>query len=303
MVSDVKDILEKIDSNGIWAVKLLKIRSSNRAGLSYMAREIKFSPDEIVKNHIDELVERYVGKDNAIGKYTTVAEYDGTTDASTIYTLDSNNCLINEANILLMDALADADQESDPTKEKYSAYVIVGTVEEKRIYLFSMQSPFVNMKRKHVWDNSTFRRFTDPVLSLKLNIDVLIYDKKVYMFSMSGENLFNMDRAYKAVCTDCIIQIKQSGILLEDGLFENVASAGSNPRRFVSFNKHYLDLLKDKNVRKKIGKKFDIPMREGRFDTKQDGTADKIVKLLCKKGMLDPFDDIPVEVSGSKKWS
>ena len=30
---------------------------------------------------------------------------------------------------------------------------------------------------------------------------------------------------------------------------------------------------------------------------------EKIVKLLCGKGMVDPFDDIPMEVSGSKNWS
>lgn len=32
------------------------------------------------------------------------------------------------------------------------------------------------------------------------------------------------------------------------------------------------------------------------------GAADKLVKLLCDRGMVDPFDNNPMEVSSSKKW-
>ncbi len=32
------------------------------------------------------------------------------------------------------------------------------------------------------------------------------------------------------------------------------------------------------------------------------GAADKIVKILCSRGMVDPFDQNPMEVSSSKKW-
>lgn len=41
---------------------------------------------------------------------------------------------------------------------------------------------------------------------------------------------------------------------------------------------------------------------ENRFDTSVDGAADKIVKLLCNKGMVDPFKNVAVEVSGAKQW-
>ncbi len=303
MVSDVKSIIEKIDGNGTWSIKLLKIHSSVREGLSYMAREIFINPHDQVKYHVEDLRARYVGQQNAIGKYNTVAEYDGTTDAATIYTLDRDNDLIKDSYLKLMYALANADHESDISNEKYSAYVISGIVENKPIHMFSMVSPLVNMKKKYIFEKSTFSRIDRPVLSLRLSFDALIYDGIVYMFTMAAENLFNMERAYKAVCADCIDGIEHSGILIETEKFKKVASSGSNPRRFVSYSHSYLERLKNQKTRERIGKKFDIPMKDGLFDTEQDGAADKIVRLLCKKGMVDPFEDTAVEVSGSKKWS
>lgn len=51
-----------------------------------------------------------------------------------------------------------------------------------------------------------------------------------------------------------------------------------------------------------MSKKFSIPLDGDKFDMSQPGAADKLVKLLCDRGMVDPFDDNPMEVSSSKKW-
>ena len=51
-----------------------------------------------------------------------------------------------------------------------------------------------------------------------------------------------------------------------------------------------------------MAKKFNIPLDGDKFDTTQQSAAEKIVKLLCDRGMVDPFDDNPMEVAGSKKW-
>ena len=45
-----------------------------------------------------------------------------------------------------------------------------------------------------------------------------------------------------------------------------------------------------------------LPLLEGKFDTTQNGVSEKLVKLLCNKGMVDPFDDLPMEVSSPRKW-
>ena len=303
MLNGIREILSKLDNVGIWSIKLLKLHSSAREGFSCAAREIKFESEEALRHHVEDIKVKYLGNKPLIEKYQDVREYDGTTEEDIIYELDAKNDLIKESYEIVMSSLVDADHEGDPLKDKYSAYALSGVINNKPIYLFSMQSPFVNMQKKYLLDKTTFKKIDKPVLSLRLNIDVLIYDDKVYFFSMSGEKLFNMERAYKIVCDYRISDVVESGILVENEEFKKIASAGTNPRRLVSFNTEYLERLKNKKTREKIAKKFDIPIREGKFDTEQDGAADKLIRVLCKKGMVDPFDSEPMEVSGTRSWS
>lgn len=102
-----------------------------------------------------------------------------------------------------------------------------------------MQSPFVNMKRKHWWDGKKFVEMTTPVLALRMSADVIFYDNSAYLMTMAGENLFQLERAYKKVSSFCIKQVNESGILADIDTFESVASSGNNPRKFVSYNKAY----------------------------------------------------------------
>lgn len=51
-----------------------------------------------------------------------------------------------------------------------------------------------------------------------------------------------------------------------------------------------------------MARKFNIPLDGDKFDTTQDDAVDKIVKLLCDRVMVNPFDEYPMEVAGSKKW-
>lgn len=159
------------------------------------------------------------------------------------------------------------------------------------------------MKRKHWWDGKKFVEMTTPVLALRMSADVIFYDNSAYLMTMAGENLFQLERAYKKVSSFCIKQVNESGILADIDTFESVASSGNNPRKFVSYNKAYLEKLNNKKTREKMGRKFDIPLKDGKFDTTDKKTSEKVIKLLCKKGMLDPFEDSPVEVSSAIAWS
>ena len=81
--------------------------------------------------------------------------------------------------------------------------------------------------------------------------------------------------------------------------------SGHNPRKFVSFNDKRLEVLKKKSERIKYAKMFSIPLDESgnKFDVTAEGAAEKLVKFLCNKGMLDPIEQNAVEVDGAKKWS
>lgn len=64
----------------------------------------------------------------------------------------------------------------------------------------------------------------------------------------------------------------------------------------------YLKKLENSDDRRRLAEKFGLPLLEGKFDTTQNGVSEKLVKLLCNKGMVDPFDDLPMEVSSPRKW-
>lgn len=187
-----------------------------------------------------------------------------------------------------------------------TASVLVGQFERDEtiipIKLISMQNPITMLKHRFMQNKGAFQELDKKVLTLRPTIDVLIYGNEVYLFTLNGENLFNMERSYKVLCSDYIAKVQESEIVVNIEKFSSVAGSGHNPRRFVSYNQSHLEKLKNASTRRKIATKFSIPMDGGKFDTNQEGVTEKIVKILCDKGMVDPFESLPMEVPSAKKW-
>lgn len=290
-----------------WSIQLLRIKTSKNKGTEYASISINLTPQGKLKDVVGEITEHFVAGENyELKSYLRVQDYDGTTEGNVIYKLNAQNSLISEEYDALINALANSEQEADPLSQKLQAYVIMGDIEigdEKiGIKMISMQNPITILKHKFFHENNTFKEIESKVLSLRPAFDVLILNDEIYFFSMAGEKLFNMDRAYKAVCENKVAMLEESGILFDSSVFGNVARTGHHPRMFVSFNEKRYQRLKNKKERKRYAELFEIPMKEGKFDTSETEAADKLVRLLCNKGMVDPFEDLPVEVSGARKW-
>ena len=242
-----------------------------------------------------------------MNSFTDILEYDGSTMEHSIYKLDKGNQLISEEYNVLMEALAKPDTEVDPFEFGAKAYVLCGSIKPDemkthRIKLISIQKPVTTLKYKFLRSKGKFKEIKDKIITLRTTIDVIISDEIVYMLTLAGENLFNMERAYKKICSDKLKKIRECNIITDIDSFNDIASKGNNPRKFVSFNDKHLQELKNLENRKRIAKKFSIPMVVDKFDTTEPEVAEKLIKLLCNRGMVDPFDDTPKEVSGSKKW-
>lgn len=302
-LDEIKEIIDKLDNCETWSVNMLKFKSTEREGYSCFAREIKFRSNKELMNYISSIKENYIGKKSLLEKYIEIREYDGSTEGNVIYELDINSELVKDSYEKIMHALLHADQEMDPFRKKYDGYVLSGNLMGKEIHLFKIHSPFVNLENRYILDNSFFSKIKGPILSLMLTVDVMIYGEKIFLFKISVENLFNMEKAYKAKSENCINEIIDSGIVEGIELFQKFASSGQNPRRFIKYDASHLEELKNEDVRKRIGVKFSIPMKEGKYIIEDEESVDKLIKVLCKRGMLDPFDDAPMEVSGSKNWS
>lgn len=309
-IEKVKNIFASLSTCPVWSIQLLQIHTTKRNGTSYVGREVILSPEGTLSGFVSEISTRYISGEKAVlNSYNDIREYDGSTMDQTIYKLDKSNPLISEEYDALLEAIAQPDTEADPLNPlefKAKAYVLRGIItiddEETPVKLISMQNPVTSLRHRFFRSSGTFKEITDKVITLRTSIDVVIFDGTVYMLTLAGENLFNMERAYKAVCAEKLQIISSYDIVTDFEAFSANAGKGHNPRKFVSFNDNHLQKLENIRSRKRIAEKFSIPMDGDKFDTSDPDAADKLVKLLCDRGMVDPFDDNPMEVAGSKKW-
>lgn len=307
MLQEIKQILQNLTSATNWSVCVLQITSSTINGTKYLSREIILEPAGKTEEFISEIANRYIGEKGCFDSlFNDVSEYDGSANGKTIYWLKSDSQLIEKEYNDLIASLSTPNREINPFEMKTRASVISGTIktedETVPIKLISMQNPITLMKHRYLHSNGKFKELSDKVLTLRPTIDVMIVGETIYLFTLAGENLFNMERSYKALSNDYIAQIGNTGIIANIECFNAVASTGHNPRRFVSYNQAHLEKLKNVRTRKRIAEKFSIPLKDGLFDASGDGAAERIVKILCNKGMVDPFENMPMEVPSAKKW-
>ncbi len=311
-LEQMKNLLANLNSVTDWSIQLMKFKHSSASISTYFCRNIVLEPTGKVREIVERITSTYINSPkNKMDEYIAMQEYNGTTDSQIIYTIAINNGLIADEYLALINGISEPDNEVNIFEMKSNAYLIHGTLSgvengvevTKPIKLISMQNPLTSLKNKFFSSNGTFKEITDKVLNLRPMFDVLIYDGTIYMFTLAGEKLFNMERAYKSVCANKVTEVIGCDFITDNDSFSNTALTGHNPRRFISFNQSRLEQLKDSSKRTALASKFEIPLTDGKFDTTQEGASDKLIRLLCNKGMIDPFEDVPVEVSNAKSWS
>lgn len=305
MIKEITEILNSADKIDNWSINLVKINVTKREGVKYYVEELSDFDENGILKTLKEIVQIYTNGEKA-SLYSDIEEYNSDTISNVIYKMDITNELIKDTYDLFISALSNPDRENDPIKNKYDCYVLKSSIEENGedipIKFIFMKNPIKVLKNKFIKLGEKYKEITDTVIGLELSIDMIAYGNTIYFFNNSGEKLFNMERAYKTVCKEKIEEIKDMGIVSDIESFMNVANSGHNPKKFISFNKENLRLLNDDKMKDNISAKFNIPLINGKFDTTNDEVSKKLIKLLCDKGKIDPFNNKPVEVAGAKEW-
>lgn len=306
-VEELKQVFLSMDPSDSWDIQLLQIKSGETDVAVYAARDIVLEPEGSLGNLVREIQKRYAESERSLlNSFSEVAEYDTSAISTTIYRLDGNNRLIQEQYRNLLNAMGKPEREESLNTFEAKASVIRGTTqtgeEKKPIVLVSMRSPVTTLKHKFYYEAGRYREITDKVLSLRSTVDVVLYNGAAFLLTLEGEKLFQMERAYKNVSAKKVEDIIKENFVTDSEAFRDTASKGFNPRRFVSFNQERFDSLKNEKTRRKMARYFSIPMKGSQFDTSAPENADKLIRLLCNKGMTDPFKNVPVEVSGAKRW-
>ncbi len=232
----MQPVFDSLSTYSTWSLQLLQIKNSRQHDTSYSEREITLSPEGTLSAFVSEIAERYIADTNGvIYSYQDVIEYDGSTIDKVIYWIRKDNTLISEEYGALIAAIATPDTEIDPLEFKARAYLLRGIIklgnEEKPVKLISMQNPVTSSKHKFLRASGTFKEISDKVISLRTSIDVIMIDDTVYMLTLAGENLFNMERAYKATCSGKLQDIQQCNIVTDFDAFTLIAGSGHNPRK------------------------------------------------------------------------
>ncbi len=304
-------IFEQIPESKNWGLQLLRITNTKRNGIEYATNQVTLTPDNKLYDYVCKISQRYTkGKDSFVEAFDKVVDYDGSVVGNVIYKLCADNMLINETLQKLIVAIANPDMESKPLEFNASAYLVKSQVKldgkDINIKLISMNRPLTTLQNKYkyiVYKSSEFEEISEKVLSLRNTFDVIIIDNTIYFLTFAAEKLFNLEHVYHKICNEKVDLICQNDIVYDHDSFRQIATTGHNPRRFISFNDKGLSLLQDKRIIKAISKKFSLLLKDGKFDTSDENTAKKLVKVLCKKGMLDPFENVAVEVESAKKWN
>lgn len=303
----IKQTFDNLPSCTAWSLQLLNVREINGES-AYNAHDITVTTSEAIIEFTKELAHTYTKEKGRLSKYQMVCEYDGSAIENRIYKIESTSELIDESYSKLINAMKNPDMKGNALDFSANAYILRGNVliDDTRvsISLFTIINPFKVLKHTLAWDGDSFKVLPDKYLTLRGYVDVVIIDGTAYLFNMNGEKLFSMERAYRAICSDRVEEIIVSGIVSDEDLFKRYATSGHNPRKFVAFDENRLHKIeRDKSFRNRMAQKFGIiQTAEGIFDSSDSSNVNRIVRFLCKKGMIDPVNDNPVEVEGARQW-
>ena len=306
----LKDSFSKLCQCQAWSLQLLQIKNSVRNGTTYISREIEIAPETKAFEYLRALSEYYCS-DKGIDAYSSVDAYTGDVVNHVIYKLSREDSLIKDACARLMTKIADPDRETPIMSIKPNALILKGSVSSGAadapdipVVLVFMRNPITVLSNKYALGiNGKFREIQEPVLALRKTLDVAIIGDHIYLFTLNGEALFNMEKTYKAICKTQAEEISQCGFLTDAETFKMVADQGRNPRRFVAYNPAHFEALKDVERRSQLAAKFDLPMSGEQLVTHDAKAVERLIKFLCDKAMLDPCDESPVEVYATKPWA
>ncbi|MBQ4439306.1 DUF4868 domain-containing protein [bacterium] len=298
----IKEISERLKESKSPSLYLLNINITDDIG--YSALQIELGTD--LKEFIDDLSKSFAKK---IQQFQNVIEYNGSAQNNFIYKISSSNHFfssIQKKIEIIKKKLSEQNVESNPLTYE-NAYILQCSIDfkdgKKTVILVSMQNPTTRLKHKFLYSSNTFSKITDKVLNLRTMIDVVIINDTVYFLNLDGEKLFNLERAYKNNAQVKIQEIQDADIIDDFDLFKKVAESGFNPRRFMAYNKDNLESIKNTERRKQLAKQFSIALNSlNKFNIANKDDAEKVIKLLCDKAALEPFNQTPIEVEGTTKW-
>lgn len=269
-------------------------------GLQYASHCVSVEPKEEWESFLRDLHEANEKSFDLI----ETKPYDGTVlDKGEAFEISVKDRKVKASYDAFMEALSHAAIEHKAEDENPNATVIKGISEDGReVYLISARTPLMQLRHRFMKADHVYKAIKNPVLTLPTKLDVVIVDDTMFFLTIAGAQMFVSDSICRKIAEEKVEAIKQVKFVTGLEHFEEVAFRGSNVRRFLGYNEQRMKKLKELQCRKKIAGKFGIKTKNSKLDLSDPADAERFIKVVCNRGMEDPFDGKAVEVSSSKPW-
>lgn len=234
-----------------------------------------------------------------------ICDYSSEMPKQRIGYIDLNNNNILKSSLDLIDIGKDNAVQFNSRDLALHGYILECKISGNIfMQIFSSSNPIKIYRNKYsILFKSKFSELTDPVLTINSYCDCILFNNYCLFFSGKAENIFDLEKHYKALASKCLNNLKSSGIVADIDTFVEYASAWPKAANFETYDKNRIEKFATltTNARNKILSSFDMKTdKKGAIIADTPDSKEKILKFVCNKYLRD-FNDEGYEVTYPQK--
>ena len=169
--------------------------------------------------------------------------------------------------------------------------------------VLSSSNPIKYYKHKFSFIINNFTELTDPILSLNVSCDCIIFNDYALFFTGKAESIFDLEKHYKVIASKCLTQLQNKGIIEDFDSFKNYACCWPKAAKFESFDIDRINSFAELDIptKTKILNNFSILLNnQGAIIANSPEEREQVLNFACGKLLID-FNNDGYEVAYPKK--
>lgn len=169
--------------------------------------------------------------------------------------------------------------------------------------VLSSSNPIKYYKHKFSFIINNFTELTDPILSLNVSCDCIIFNDYALFFTGKAESIFDLEKHYKVLASKCLTQLQETGIIEDFDSFKNYACCWPKAAKFESFDIDRINSFAELDIptKAKILNNFSILLNsQGAIVANSPEEREQVLNFACGKLLID-FNNDGYEVAYPKK--
>ena len=281
-------------------------RSSNGSVCSKYGLTIN---GEEYRSYLADLRETYFGDNDRLSgllnEFEVVKEYDGSDLEYTLWYKKTNDETICDVWKAIDNAAVYCEKnwlKKYKELKKAKGFMVEGHVDGKNITLLLASAPIWQLKHGLMMVDGMFKVIRGNMITLPSRIDVVRVDDTVFFLTKQGLSMTLSLEHLDEIGQKTLDEMEQLGKIKDFDVFRGFASSFNNKRRMMRCDTAKFLRLSDKEKGNELRQQFGIRFKNGKLIASTQEEADRLVKVICDRGMTDPFTLEPMEVAGAGKW-